>query len=74
MELQIFKSQDWILNIALRRINFLFLVLEVVLSHIYMYETGIWKGHVHNLALELFLSYGIQQELILLPIITYLSF
>ena len=37
---------------------------------IYMYETGLWKGHAHNLPLELFLSYGIPAGIIIfLPII-----
>ena len=37
---------------------------------IYMHETGLWKGHAHNLPLELFSSYGIPAGIaILLPII-----
>ena len=37
---------------------------------IYMHETGMWKGHAHNLPLELFSSYGIPAGIaILLPII-----
>ena len=39
---------------------------------IYMYETGLWKGHAHNLALELFLSYGIPTGIIILLPIIYL--
>ena len=39
---------------------------------IYMYETGLWKGHAHNLALELFVSYGIPAGIIILLPITYL--
>ena len=39
---------------------------------IYMYETGLWKGHAHNLPLELFLSYGIPAGIIILLPIIYL--
>ncbi len=39
---------------------------------IYMYETGMWKGHAHNLFLELFLSYGIPAGIIILLPIIYL--
>ena len=39
---------------------------------IYMYETGMWKGHAHNLTLELFLSYGIPAGIIILLPIIYL--
>ena len=39
---------------------------------IYIYETGLWKGHAHNLALELFVSYGIPAGIIILLPITYL--
>jgi len=39
---------------------------------IYMYETGLWKGHAHNLFLELFLSYGIPAGIIILLPIIYL--
>ena len=39
---------------------------------IYIYETGLWKGHSHNLALELFVSYGIPAGIIILLPITYL--
>ena len=39
---------------------------------IYMYETGLWKGHAHNLPLELFLSYGIPAGIIILLPIMYL--
>ena len=39
---------------------------------IYIYETGLWKGHAHNLALELFASYGIPAGIIILLPITYL--
>ena len=39
---------------------------------IYMYETGLWKGHAHNLPLELFLSYGIPAGIIILSPIIYL--
>ena len=41
-------------------------------SNIYMYETGLWKGHAHNLPLELFLSYGIPAGIIILLPIIYL--
>ena len=37
---------------------------------IFKYETGLWKGHAHNLPLELFLSYGVPAGImILLPVI-----
>ena len=39
---------------------------------IYMSETGMWKGHAHNLTLELFLSYGIPAGIIILLPIMYL--
>ena len=39
---------------------------------IYMYESGLWKGHAHNLPLELFLSYGIPAGIIILLPIIYL--
>ena len=39
---------------------------------IYMFETGLWKGHAHNLPLELFLSYGIPAGIIILLPIIYL--
>ena len=39
---------------------------------IYMYESGLWKGHAHNLPLELFLSYGIPAGIIILLAIIYL--
>jgi len=39
---------------------------------IYIYETGLWKGHAHNLPLELFVSYGIPAGIIILLPITYL--
>ncbi len=39
---------------------------------IYMYESGLWKGHAHNLPLELFLSYGIPVGIIILLPIIYL--
>ena len=39
---------------------------------IYKYETGLWKGHAHNLPLELFVSYGIPAGIIILLPITYL--
>ena len=39
---------------------------------IYMHESGLWKGHSHNLPLELFLSYGIPAGIIILLPITYL--
>ncbi len=41
--------------------------------YIYMFETGLWKGHAHNLPLELFLSYGIPAGIIILLPIVYLS-
>ena len=41
---------------------------------IYKYETGLWKGHAHNLPLELFLSYGIPAGMIIvLPCLLYTS-
>ena len=43
---------------------------------IFKIQTGIWKGHAHNLPLELIISYGIPAGLlIILPIflITYLG-
>ena len=46
-------------------------------SVIYENETGVWKGHAHNLPLELFSNYGIPAGLFLiLPIffIAYLTF
>ena len=39
---------------------------------IYKYETGLWKGHAHNLPLELFLSYGIPAGIIIVLPIIYL--
>ena len=39
---------------------------------IYKYETGLWKGHAHNLPLELFLSYGIPAGIVILLPIIYL--
>ena len=39
---------------------------------IYMHESGLWKGHAHNLPLELFLSYGIPAGIIILLPIVYL--
>ena len=39
---------------------------------IYMHESGLWKGHAHNLPLELFLSYGIPAGIIILLPIIYL--
>ena len=39
---------------------------------IYKYETGLWKGHAHNLPLELFVSYGIPAGILILLPITYL--
>ena len=39
---------------------------------IYIYETGLWKGHAHNLPLELFSSYGIPVGLIIITPIIYL--
>ncbi len=39
---------------------------------IYMYEKGLWKGHAHNLPLELFLSYGIPAGIIILLPVIYL--
>ena len=41
---------------------------------IYKYETGLWKGHAHNLPLELFVSYGIPAGILILLPITYLFF
>jgi len=40
--------------------------------NIYLYETGLWKGHAHNLPLELFFSYGIPAGIIILIPIIYL--
>ena len=37
-------------------------------------ETGIWKGHTHNLPLELMVSYGIPTALILLISISYIVY
>ena len=37
-----------------------------------MHESGLWKGHSHNLPLELFLSYGIPAGIIILLPIIYL--
>ena len=37
-------------------------------------ETGFWKGHAHNLPLELFVNYGIPATLLILIPITYLIF
>ena len=37
-------------------------------------ETGIWKGHTHNLPLELMVSYGIPIALILLISISYIVY
>ena len=37
-----------------------------------MHESGLWKGHAHNLPLELFLSYGIPAGIIILLPIIYL--
>ena len=39
---------------------------------IYIYEMGLWKGHAHNLPLELILSYGIPAGIIILLPIFYL--
>jgi len=39
---------------------------------IYRYETGFWKGHAHNLPLEILVSYGIPAGIIILLPITYL--
>jgi hypothetical protein len=39
---------------------------------IYMYEKGLWKGHAHNLPLELFSSYGIPAGVIIILPIIYL--
>ena len=37
-------------------------------------ETGFWRGHAHNLPLELFVSYGIPAALLILIPITFLLF
>ena len=38
---------------------------------IFKYETGLWKGHAHNLPLELMVSYGVPAALlIIIPILT----
>ena len=37
-------------------------------------ETGIWKGHAHNLPLELMVSYGIPTALVLLLAISYIVY
>ena len=39
---------------------------------IYLHESGLWKGHAHNLPLELFVSYGIPAGIIILLPIIYL--
>ena len=39
-------------------------------QQIYIHETGLWKGHSHNLPLELIISYGIPAALlIIIPIL-----
>ena len=39
-------------------------------QQIYIHETGLWKGHSHNLPLELIISYGIPSALlIIIPIL-----
>ena len=39
-------------------------------QQIYIHETGLWKGHSHNLPLELIISYGLPAALlIIIPIL-----
>ena len=37
-------------------------------------ETGIWKGHTHNLVLELVVNYGLLASLLILLPIIYLTY
>ena len=41
---------------------------------IFKYQTNFWKGHVHNLPLELIISYGIPAALMIIIPITNLTF
>jgi len=71
-DFQISRLDIW--NTALKNIiNFpIFGTGGASFPYIYMYETGLWKGHAHNLPLELFLSYGIPAGIIILLPIVYL--
>ena len=43
-------------------------------SEIFMSETGVFKGHPHNLSLELLLSYGIPGAILIITPIAVISF
>ena len=43
-------------------------------SEIFMSETGVFKGHPHNLSLELILSYGIPAAILIITPIAVISF
>ncbi len=43
-------------------------------SPIFKYETGFWKGHAHNLPLELAFSYGLPVALLILGLILYIFY
>ena len=43
-------------------------------SEIFMSETGVFKGHPHNLSLELLLSYGIPAAILIITPIAVISF
>ena len=71
-DLQISRLDIW--NSALKTIinNPIFGTGGGSFPEIYKYETGLWKGHAHNLPLELFVSYGIPAGILILLPITYL--
>ncbi len=55
-------------------INPLFGIGAAAFTALYSYETGFWKGHSHNLIMELALSYGYPVVIIIFSTITSLVF
>ena len=73
-DLDVTRMEIYLSTISLIKTNPIFGIGGASFSAIYFLETTFWKGHSHNLLLELAVSYGLPASIIFFLIITYILF
>tara|TARA_B100000886_G_scaffold268018_1_gene192143 strand:+ start:540 stop:1841 length:1302 start_codon:yes stop_codon:yes gene_type:complete len=73
-ELDVTRLDIFSSAISFIKINPIFGIGAASFSALYLLETNLWKGHSHNLLLELAISYGIPSTILLFTIINTIIF
>tara|TARA_B100000989_G_scaffold278203_1_gene239754 strand:+ start:710 stop:2023 length:1314 start_codon:yes stop_codon:yes gene_type:complete len=68
------RIEIWVAALKGIRDNFFFGNGATSFPYFFQYETSFWKGHTHNLPLELSFSYGVPVALIILGTITFIIY